>query len=77
MALSVKHKKVATLPDDPQYEINTTEWNDEHEVELPQDITPEATPSFAGIVLADSEGKKWLITVTTDGNLSAEELMLP
>lgn len=32
MTITVKHKKVATAPDDPQYEINSTEWNDEHEI---------------------------------------------
>ncbi len=30
MALSTKHTKVATLPDDPLYEVGTSEWNDDH-----------------------------------------------
>ena len=32
MALSNKHTKVATLPDDPNYEVGSGEWNAEHTV---------------------------------------------
>lgn len=32
MALTTKHTKVATLPDDPAYEVGTTEWNDDHTI---------------------------------------------
>lgn len=32
MAPSVKHKKIATVPDHADYEVGSSEWNDEHEL---------------------------------------------
>lgn len=74
---SIKHKKVATFPDDPEYEINSTEWNEEHEVVPPQELDPESTPTFEGLILSDPMGNKWKLTVTEEGNISAEPLLLP
>lgn len=34
MAITVTHKKVATLPDQPGAEVNKDEWNDTHNVEI-------------------------------------------
>lgn len=46
MPVTITHTKVATVPDDPNYEVGTDEWNDEHVIAL--DVGVIATVVYSG-----------------------------
>lgn len=71
----VAHLFVNPIADDPAFPgTKPSDWNEDHVIE---GLGETDTPTFAGLVLTDPLGNKWMITVTEDGNLSAEPLMLP